>query len=74
MILSSTVIVAVAESEFPLASVTVKVTVFAPTFEQSKVVLSNVIVAIEQLSLEPLSICEAVIVAFPEASNGTVMF
>src|SRR6478609_7753486 len=42
LILSSTVIVAMALAELPLASITVKLTVFAPTFVQSKAVLSNV--------------------------------
>ena len=38
-----------------LTSVTVKVTVLAPTSVQSKSVLLNVVVATEQLSNDPLS-------------------
>ena len=69
LLLSTTATVAVFESVLPLASVTVKVTVFTPRFEQVKLVLSNTIVATEQLSVEPLSICAAVIVALPVASR-----
>ncbi len=50
---------------FPLTSVTVKVTVLAPVFEQEKLVTSNDIVAIAQLSVEPLSICAGVIETVP---------
>ena len=44
----------------PLSSVTVKVTVFAPTSVQSKSVSLSVIVAMPQLSEEPLSTWAAV--------------
>ena len=71
-ILSSTVTIDVHVDTFPLISVTVNVTVFGPTFEQSNVVTSIAIKSIPQASLEPLSICVAVIVADPSASNWTV--
>ena len=67
--MSSTVTVAVQVEELPLTSVTVRVTVFAPTFEQSKVVLSNAKLAIPQASVEPLSISPATILAAPLASS-----
>ena len=55
--LSSTVTVAVAASEFELGSVTVNVTVTGePTLLQSKLVMSNEVLAMLQLSDEPLSI------------------
>ena len=65
---SSIVTVAVQLSVLPLGSVAVRVTVFAPAFEQLKVkgVAES---TTEQLSFEPLSISFAVIVAFPLASN-----
>ncbi|MCY1227640.1 hypothetical protein D9M72_399210 [compost metagenome] len=72
--LSSTVTTAVFEATFPLTSVTVKITVFGPTFVQLKAVVSKTYVAIAQLSNEPLSICAGVIVACPLASNCTVIF
>lgn len=57
---------------FPLASVTVKVTVFvAPTLLQSKVVLFRDKVTGEQLSEDPLSTIEGVIVTLPLASRLT---
>jgi len=54
--LSTTVTVAVQVEEFPFTSVTVRVTVLAPTFEQLKLVLLNERLAIPQLSLDPLLI------------------
>jgi len=54
--LSSTVTVAVQVETFPLSSVTVKVTVFAPISLQSKVAGLTAILNIPQLSEEPLSI------------------
>ena len=72
--MSSIVTVAVAVLLFPLVSVTVNITVLIPTSEQLKVVLSRLIEAIPQLSVEPLSISVVEIVTFPEASNGTVKF
>ena len=66
LILSITVTVAVAEAVFPLASVTVNVTVFAPTLEQSKFVFDKLNPKVpEQLSDEPLLIAAAVVVAVP---------
>ena len=66
LILSITVTVAVAEAVFPLASVTVNVTVFAPTIEQSKFVCDKLNPKVpEQLSDEPLFIVAAVVVAVP---------
>ena len=59
---------------FPFASVTVKVTVLAPTFEQVNVFGETLKVAIPQASVEPLFTWDAVIDAFPEAFNWTVMF
>jgi len=53
----------------PLLSVTVKVTVLAPTFEQLKLVLEATKVAIPQASLEPLSMLAATIVALPDEFN-----
>jgi hypothetical protein len=71
---SKIVTVAVAESVFPLASVTIKVTVFSrPIFVQSKVVTSKEELASVQLSKEPLSTSLGIIVAFPYSSNVTVM-
>ena len=58
---------------FPLPSVAVNTTVFAPTLAHVNV---NGVAAIEteQLSEEPPSTSAATIPAFPEASNCTVMF
>ena len=69
LLLSTTVTVAIFESILPLESVTVNRTVLTPRFEQVKLVLSNTIVATAQLSVEPLSICAAVMVALPVASK-----
>ena len=71
---SATVTVAVPVFTFPLLSVTVKVTVFIPTFEQVKVLGKIVLVDIPHASLEPLSICDAVMLALPDPFNCTVMF
>ena len=57
---------------FPLASVTVYVTVFAPTFVQSTDVLLNTLVEIEQLSVDPFSTSLTDNVTFPVASNVNV--
>ena len=46
---------------------------FSPISSQVKVSLSIVIVAIEQLSVEPLSMDSVVVVAVPNSSNCTVM-
>ena len=48
---------------------TVKVTVFAPVFAHVKVVTSAAKVTVEQLSVLPLSMSAAVIVAFPVPSR-----
>ena len=74
LITSCTVITALAESTLPFTSVTIKYTVLAPTFEQSKLYLLNVRVDIVQLSVEPLSTCVAVILPAPLASRLTVRF
>src|SRR5438445_13524339 len=71
---SFTVTVAVQDDLLPQASVTVSVTVFAPTFEQSKLLLSMANVTLPQVSLLPLSISLAAIVAWPDAFKFTVMF
>ena len=63
LVVSITVTVAVAVFEFPLASVTVKVTVLAPKFVQSKLVCDTVIEAMLQLSELPLLIILEVITA-----------
>src|SRR5690554_1101755 len=67
--LSSTVTTVVQVETFPFTSVTVKVIVFGPTSEQSKVFLSIVIVATPQLSELPLSISDTVMLELPLASN-----
>src|SRR5690606_37580132 len=71
--MSSTVTIAVAVSVLPLTSVTVRVTVLAPTSPQSKLDLSSVMLAITQASVEPLSISAAVMLALPVASSWIVM-
>ena len=74
LITSCTVITALAESTLPFTSVTIKYTVLAPTSEQSKLDLLNVLVEIVQLSVDPLSTCVAVILPLPVASKLTVRF
>ena len=66
--MSSTVTVAVQEAELPLPSTPVKVTVFVPVWEQSKVVSLRDRVRL-QLSLEPLSMSPVVMLADPEPFN-----
>src|SRR5690606_35278425 len=68
-VISSTVTIAVALWVLPLTSVTVRVTVLAPTSPQSKLDLSSVMLAIPQASVEPLSIFAAVMLAVPVASS-----
>ena len=58
----------------PFPSVTVKVTVFAPTSEQSKVLGETLSVTSEQVSLLPLSTSAAVMLALFDASSATVTF
>ena len=67
-------ITALAESTLPIASVMIKYTVFVPTSLQSKLDLLNVLVAMAQLSVDPLSTCVAVILPLPIASRLTVRF
>ena len=71
-ILSWTVTVAVPVFTLPLTSVTVKVTVFAPTFADVNVDGFTTIVAILQLSVDPLLTCAAVTLAVPDAFNCTI--
>ncbi len=54
-VLSTTVTVAVQVLTLPLVSVTVRVTVLAPTWLQSKLAWSRLMLAMPQLSLLPLS-------------------
>src|ERR1043166_9075945 len=70
---STTVTVAVQVEVLPLLSVTVRVTRLVPTLLTSKVVLSRLMRAMPQASLLPASIWAAVMVAWPVASNWTVM-
>ena len=59
---------------FPFTSVTVKVTVLFPIFEQVNELGETVVVAIPQASVDPLLTWEPVIVAAPKLFNWTVMF
>jgi len=68
------VTVAVQVDEFPFTSVTVSVTVFAPTFAQEKDEGETFKLAIPQTSELPLLICVAVMVAAPDELKLTVMF
>src|SRR4030042_2060194 len=68
-IVSITVTVAWHWSVLPLLSVTVRVTVLAPTSEQVKSVTSSTILAIPHASLLPLLMSAAVIVTLPVASR-----
>ena len=73
--LSSTVTVAVAVSELPPGSVTVRVTVTGdPTSLHEKLVISSDELAMLQLSVEPFSMSQAVMLATPLASSCTVIF
>ena len=72
--MSSTVILAEQVPIFPLISVTVNVTVFAPRSAQLNASGATAIDWMPQLSLEPLFICAAVMVAFPALFNCTMMF
>ena len=64
-IVPTTVTVAVQVDAFPLLSVTVRVTVLFPIFEQLKVLGETLIEAIPQMSLDPLFTCDAVMEAVP---------
>src|SRR2546423_3269497 len=66
--------VAVQAWRLPLLSVTVRVTVLAPTLLTSKLVLSRLKLAMPQASVLPLLIWSGVIVPWPVASNWTVRF
>ena len=72
--ISCTVTTALAESMLPFTSVTRNQIVLAPTSEQSKLDLLKVLVAIVQLSVEPLSISDTVTEPAPLASRLTVTF
>ncbi len=72
--MSSTVTVAAHESVTPSLSITVSVTVFGPILLQSNALISIDKVTGPSASLLPPSTSAATIVAFPEASNCTVMF
>ena len=71
--LSSIVTSAVQTEVFPFESVTVSVTVLTPRSSQSKVDGLGASVTEPQLSVEPPSTSADTIVAFPVASNCTVM-
>ena len=66
---SVTVTVAVQVLLLPLTSVTVRVTVFAPRSEQSKLVWLAEIEAMPQLSLLPPSMSSLLMTALPLASQ-----
>src|SRR4030042_1076531 len=68
-IVSMTVTVAVHWSVLPLLSVTVSVTVFAPTSTHAKSVTSSTMLAIPHASLLPLLISAAAIVTLPVVSR-----
>ena len=72
--ISCTVTTALAESILPFTSVTRNQIVLAPTLLQSKLDLLKVLVAIEQLSVELLSISATVTEPAPLASRLTVTF
>ena len=72
--LSTTVTTADPDAEFPLMSVTVNMTVFAPTLVQLNVVISvSKVNPPQESEVLPLT-ASSVIVAFPEASSSTVKF
>ena len=72
--MSCTVTIDVQAETLLLLSVTVNVTVLAPILEHVKVFGDTVIDFIPQASVEPLFICDAVMLALPVASSCTVMF
>ena len=67
--LSSIVTVEVHVETLPLTSVTVNVTVLAPTLAHVNELGATAIEAIPQASEEPLSTSVATIIATPDASN-----
>ena len=72
--LSSTLTVASQVLSLPLASVTVRVTVLAPTSAQPKSVWLRAKLAAPQASLEPLSTAAAVVLPLPLSLSCTVTF
>src|SRR5215813_9588558 len=72
--LSTTVTRASHVATLSLLSVTVSLTVFGPTLAQVNAALSRDRLLIPQASLLPLSTSVAVMLAWPLASNCTVMF
>src|SRR5216684_1041598 len=70
---SRTVTVAVGLALLRLLSVTVRVTMLAPSLEQSKLDGLTTRLVIAQLSLEALSTCAAVMLTLPLASRFTAM-
>ena len=73
-VVSATVTVEVHVELFPLPSVTVNVTAFAPRSAHVNAVISAAKVTAVQLSVEPPSTSAATIVAVPAPSKKTVMF
>lgn len=72
--LSTTLTTAVHVAEFPPKSVTVRVTVLLPTFAQVNDVGLATMLAIAQLSVLPLPMLAAVILAVPVPLSTTVRF
>src|SRR5260370_22022520 len=70
---SRTVTVAVAMALLPLLSVTVRVTMLAPSLEQSKLDGLTARLVMAKVSVEALSTCAAVMLAMPVASRFTTM-
>ena len=73
-ILSTTVTVATQVVMLLFTSVTVTVTEFAPLLEQLNVVFERAMLVILQLPTALLLTIAGVMLAFPFASNGTVVF
>jgi hypothetical protein len=71
---STTVTVAVQVEVFPFTSVTVKVTVLAPTLAQVNELGDTLMLAIPQASELPLFTCAAVMETVPAAFRFTVIF
>ena len=72
--MSAIVITALAESIFPLASVTVNVALLGPISAQVNAVLLELNVNVAQLSVEPLFIAAAGTITLPVPSKYAVMF
>ena len=73
-IVSSMVITASQESEFPAASKTVNVTLLSPIFSQVKLLIFNSSEVIPMSSVEPPSTEAAVTVRTPFSSRPKVIF